>query len=142
MPAILTDPAIPAEDLRQRLYRGDLVILTKLCALDKFVEYMRAELTELFAPHDPEHVHEHIEPAEMAKILGVWKPRWIHDERSRELVHAIIAEAGFDPEYTHYDVPKPRTLVDAYCTGTAIRDFVSIKDESTSDEETVRTRRR
>ena len=70
---------------------------------------MRAELTELFAPHDPEHVHEHIEPAEMAKILGVWKPRWIHAERSRELVRAIIAEAGFDPEYTHYDVPKPRT---------------------------------
>ena len=109
MPAILTDPAIPAEDLRQRLYRGDLVILTKLRALGTFVEYMRAELTELFAPHDPEHVHEHIEPAEMAKILGVWKPRWIHAERSRELVRTIIAEAGFDPEYTHYDVPKPRT---------------------------------
>ena len=109
MPAILTDPVIPAEDLRLRLYRGDLIILTKLGALDKFVEYMRAELTELFAPHDPEHVHEHIEPAEMAKILGVWKPRWIHAERSRELVRAIIAEAGFDPEYTHYDVPKPRT---------------------------------
>jgi hypothetical protein len=109
VPAILTDPAISAEDLRRRLYRGDLVILTKLPALGKFVEYMRAELIELFAPHDPEHVHEHIEPAEMAKILGVWKPRWIHAERSRELVRAIIAEAGFDPEYTHYDVPKPRT---------------------------------
>ena len=58
---------------------------------------MRDELTELFAPYDPEHVHEHIEPAEMAKILGEWKPRWIHAERSRELVRAIIAEAGFDP---------------------------------------------
>jgi hypothetical protein len=109
VPAILTDPAIPAEDLRQRLYRGDLVILTKLRALDKFVDYMRAEFTELFAPHDPEHVHEHIEPAEMATILGIWKPRWIHAERTRELVRAIIAAAGFDPEYTHYDVPKPRT---------------------------------
>jgi hypothetical protein len=27
--------------------------------------------------------------------------------------------------------------VDAYCTGTAIRDFVSIRDESPFDEETV-----
>ena len=70
---------------------------------------MRDELTKLFAPHDPEHAHEHIEPAEMAKLLGEWKPRWIHAERSRELVRAIIAEAGFEPEYTHYDVPKPRT---------------------------------
>ncbi len=109
MPAILTDPAIPAEDLRQRLYSGDLVILTKLRALGEFVDYMRAELTELFAPHDPQHAHEHIEPAEMAKVLGAWKPRWIHAERSRKLVRAIIAEAGFEPGFTHYDVPKPRT---------------------------------
>jgi hypothetical protein len=109
MPAILTDPAIRAEELRQRLYSGDLVILTRLRALEEFVGYMRDELTGLFAPHDPEHVHEHIEPAEMAKILGEWKPRWIHAERSRKLVCEIIAEAGFDPEYTHYDVPKPRT---------------------------------
>ena len=109
MPSILTDPDIPAEELRQRLYRGDLVILTRLRALAEFVGYMRDELTELFAPHDPQHVHEHIEPTEMAQILSTWKPRWIHAERSRELVRAIIAEAGFDPEYTHYDVPKPRT---------------------------------
>jgi hypothetical protein len=109
MPSILTDPDIPAEELRQRLYAGDLVILTRLRALAEFVGYMRDELTELFAPHDPQHVHEHVEPTEMARILSTWKPRWIHAERSRELVRAIIAEAGFDPEHTHYDVPKPRT---------------------------------
>jgi hypothetical protein len=109
MPAILTDPAIPAQELRQRLYSGDLVILTRLRALQEFVDYMRDELTKLFAPYDPQHVHEHIEPTEMAKILGDWKPRWIHTERSRQLVRAIIAEAGFDPGHTYYDVPKPRT---------------------------------
>jgi hypothetical protein len=109
LPSILTDPQIPAEDLRQRLYSGDLIILTRLNALAEFVDYMRAELAALFAPHDPEHVHEHIDPAEMAKILGVWKPRWIHADRSRDLVRAIITEAGFAAEYTHYDVPKPRT---------------------------------
>jgi hypothetical protein len=109
MPSILTDPDIPAAELRQRLYTGDLVILTRLQSLAEFVDYVRAELTELFRPHDPEHVHEHIEPAEMAKILGAWKPRWIHAERSRELVRAIVEEAGFDPDHTHYDVPKPRT---------------------------------
>src|ERR1700729_2772907 len=103
MPAIPTDPALPAEELRQRLYSGDLVILTRLRALEEFVGYMRDELTALFAPYDPEHVHEHIEPAEMAKILGEWKPRWIHAKRSRELVRAIIAEAGFDPDHTYYD---------------------------------------
>ena len=109
MPALLTNPDIPAPDLRQRLYSGDLIILTRLRSLAEFVGYLRAELTELFAPHDPEHAHEHIDKAAMAKLLGDWKPRWIHAEQSREMVRAIIAEAGFEPEYTHYDVPKPRT---------------------------------
>jgi hypothetical protein len=109
MPAILTNPSLPPEELRSRLYAGDLVLLTRLQMLGEFVEYVRSELTDLFAPHDPLHAHEYIEPAEMAKILGVWKPQWIHADRSRELVKAIIEEAGFAPEYTHYDVPKPRT---------------------------------
>jgi hypothetical protein len=109
MPSVLTDPDIPPGDLRERLYRGDLIILTGLRSLSEFVNYMRDELTTLFAPYDPGHAHEYIAPGEMAKILGEWKPRWIHAERSRELVRAIIAEAGFDPGCTHYDVPKPRT---------------------------------
>jgi hypothetical protein len=109
MPALLTDPDIPAPELRQRLYRGDLVILTRLRALTEFVDYMRDELAALFAPHHPEHAHEHVDPQEMSELLREWKPRWIHAERSRELVRAIIAEAGFEPTFTYYDVPKPRT---------------------------------
>src|ERR1700691_1152698 len=106
---IVIDPAVPNDELRRLLYAGHLVVLTRLHALQDFVDYTRGELTELFAPHDPEHVHEHIEPAEMAKILSVWKPRFIHSERSGKLVRAVIAEAGFTPEQTHYDLPRPRT---------------------------------
>ena len=106
---IVIDPDVPGDQLREQLYSGNLVILTRLQALADFVEYTREELTELFKPHDPEFVHEHIEPAEMAKILGVWKPRFIHSERSKKLVRAIVEEAGFRPEETHYDLPKPRT---------------------------------
>jgi hypothetical protein len=106
---IVVDPDVSSDDLRQQLYAGNLVILTRLQALRDFVEYTRGELTELFRPHDPEHVHEHIDPSEMAKVLGAWKPGFIHCERSRKLVRAIIAEAGFPAEGTHYDLPKPRT---------------------------------
>ena len=106
---ILVDPSMPADDLRQQLYAGNLVILTHLEALSEFVEYTRDELTELFRPHDPEHVHEHIEPADMAKLLSTWKPRFIHSDRSKKLVRAVIEETGFPAEDTHYDLPKPRT---------------------------------
>jgi hypothetical protein len=106
---IAIDPNVSGGDLRRQLYLGTLVILTRLQALRDFVEYTREELTELFKPHDPEHVHEYIDPPEMAKILGVWKPRFIHSERSKKLVRGIIEEAGFSATETHYDLPKPRT---------------------------------
>src|ERR1700719_2214292 len=101
MTTVLIDPDLSGDELRQKLFTGNLVILTRLRALADFVEYTREELTELFRPHDPEHVHEHIDPPEMAKILGAWKPQFIHSERSRKLVRAVIAEAGFPAAGTH-----------------------------------------
>ena len=95
---ISVDPDVTGDELRQRLYAGNLVILTRLQSLRDFVDYTREELTELFKPHDPEHVHEHFDPPEMAKILGAWKPRFIHAEMSKKLVRAVIEEAGFPAE--------------------------------------------
>jgi hypothetical protein len=73
------------------------------------VEYTRDQLAELFKPYDPEQAHEYFDKAKMAEMLGSWKPRFIHDDRSKSLVCRIITEAGFPAKDTHYDVPKPRT---------------------------------
>jgi len=99
----------PAEQLRQTIYDGNLVVLTRLRAVGDFVEHTRQQLAELFGPHDPEHAHEHFDPQEMAKILGAWKPAFIHSDISKKLVCEIIREAGLAIESTHYDLPKPRT---------------------------------
>jgi hypothetical protein len=106
---IAIDANVSGGCLRRQLHSGSLVILTRLQALRDFVEYTREELTELFKPHDPEHVHEYIDPPEMAKILGVWKPRFIHSGKSKKLVRGVIEEAGFSATEKHYDLPKPRT---------------------------------
>ena len=107
--SVYIDLDVPADAMRQRLYDGNLVVLTRLHAVSDLVEYARQELTELFKPHDPEHAHEHFDPAEMARMLGVWKPHFIHSDTAKKLVREIIREAGFQAEHTHYDVPKPRT---------------------------------
>jgi hypothetical protein len=106
---VYVDPDLRDDALRQTLYDGNLIVLTRLRAVMELVGHTRDELTEVFRPHDPEHAHEHFGPAEMAKILSVWKPRFIHADRSKKLVCEIIQEAGLPAEYTHYDVPKPRT---------------------------------
>jgi hypothetical protein len=106
---VFIDPDLPADELRQALFTGNLIVLTKLQAVSDFVEYTREQLTQLFAPHDPEHAHEHFDKAEMARILGGWKPRYIHSDVSQKMVCEIITAAGFPAEHTHYDLPKPRT---------------------------------
>jgi hypothetical protein len=106
---IFVDLDVPPEELRQTIYRGNLVVLTRLKAVADFVDYVREQLGDVFSPHDPEHAHEFFDKVEMAALLGSWKPRFIHSERSTNLVCAIIEEAGFTPDGTHFDLPKPRT---------------------------------
>ncbi len=107
--SVLVDPDLRDDALREAIYAGKLIVLTRLQAVSDLVDYTRDQLIELFRPYDPEHAHEFIEPAEMAKLLGEWKPRWIHADRSKQLVRDIIAQAGLPAEFTHYDVPRPRT---------------------------------
>jgi hypothetical protein len=106
--SILIDPGISCDELRRKLYGGDIILLTRLRNAAIFASYARRELTALFRPHDPEHAHEHISPADMAAMLGEWKPRFIHAQKSRELVRAIITEAR-QAAGTYFNVPKPRT---------------------------------
>ena len=107
--SIFVDLDVPAGELRQVLYEGNLVVMTRLKAVSELVEYTRQQLTDLFEPYDPEHAHEYFDKAEMARMLGAWKPAFIHSQRSNDLVREIIREVGFRAEETHYDVPKPRT---------------------------------
>jgi len=107
--SVFVNPDEPAQLLRQRIYNGALVILTDMPSVREFVDYAREQLVDLFRPYDPERAHEHIDKVEMAKLLGTWKPRFIHAPRSRDLVCNIIEEAGFCAEGTHFDLPKPRT---------------------------------
>ena len=106
---VFIDPDASARGLREMLYAGNLVVLTRLQAVSDLVEHTRQQLTELFRPHDPEHAHEHFEPAEMARMLGAWKPAFIHSDAAKKLTRAIITEAGLPDQQTHYDVPRPRT---------------------------------
>ena len=51
---VFVDLDVSSDALRQTLYDGNLVILTRLSAVSEFVGYARDQLIELFKPHDPE----------------------------------------------------------------------------------------
>jgi hypothetical protein len=107
--AVYVDPDFTADELRNELFGGHHVVLTRLDAVSAFVAHAREELATLFAPHDPEHAHEHYSPTELARLLGSWKPRFIHHQKSKDLVRAVVEQAGFLTALTHFDLPKPRT---------------------------------
>src|SRR5271166_5869093 len=73
---VLIDPDLKDDELRQAMYDGKLIVLTRLQAVRDLVDYTRDQLVELFGGYDPEHVHEHIDPAEMAELLGAWQLRF------------------------------------------------------------------
>ena len=106
---VYIDPDFAPDELRREIFAGSLIVLTRLPAVAELVAHTRAELVQLFAPHEPEHVHESLSPAELAAVLGAWKPAFIHSAEAQRLVTSIITEAGLPLEQTHYDVPKPRT---------------------------------
>lgn len=107
--ALFINPERSSNHLRQMLYEGHLVVLTRLQSVDDLVTHTRDQLADLFRPHHPQDAHEHFDKAEMARMLEIWKPRFIHSETSKALVCRIIREAGLPGESTYYDLPKPRT---------------------------------
>ena len=108
MSSFLIDPLTDRESVLGSLYQGDLVVFTKIPAVSDYVAFTKEQLCELFKPHDPEQAHDHFAPEEMAVMLGKWKPKFIHDERSKDFVRKIVGSV-FPPEEVHFDVPKPRT---------------------------------
>ena len=109
MTPIHIDPGFGPDELRSSIFRGELSIFTRLPSVARFVDFARYELAAVFAPHDPEHAHEFYSDEEIASLLGAWKPKFIHHDRSRQFVRAILVEAGLPPSETYFDVPKPRT---------------------------------
>jgi len=107
--AVHVDLQASPEMLRQRLYDGHLLVMTKLPSVAKFVDHARQQLIELFAPHDPLTISTVYSPDELADMLIEFKPRWIHDPRSMTHVRAIARALGCEPAKIHADVPKLRT---------------------------------
>lgn len=121
MANIHVDPDLSEADRRRRLYSGDVIVYTNVPEVRAFAEFTRSMVTELFAPHDPITIHEHLRPEELADLLIEFKPRWIHHPQSKAHVRAIVEALGGKADEIHADVPKLRTAfpVGGLSTGIA-----------------------
>lgn len=106
---IYTDFKIEEAKRREELYAGSVFLYSPSPAALKFCEFARELIEEAFAPHNPLTVHKTLEVERTVEILAELKPRFIHHPKSKELIQELLAERGFDPEKTYFDVPRLRT---------------------------------
>jgi hypothetical protein len=106
---VFIDADMPDDERRARLYAGDIFLFTPTPAAKELVALGRRMLEEAFAPIDPRAIHQHKTPEEVAAILAVLKPAFIHHPDCKRLLPEVLAERGVDLAKTYFDVPRMRS---------------------------------
>ena len=120
MTGVLFDP--PADDVawRDKIYGGDIIILSPTREMRALVEHTRAMVEEAFAPVDPERAHEALPVERTVEILTKLKPGYIHHPHTKELIQRALAAFGCLPEKTYQDVPRLRCAFPSHYLTTGI----------------------
>ena len=109
MGSVYFNSQIGDEERRNRLYAGDIFIMSATDRTRALIALARRMLEEAFAPHDPRTIHEHKTPDEVAAILGDLKPRFIHNPFCKKIIPQIMQEHGVDIDKLYFDVPRMRS---------------------------------
>ncbi len=120
MSAVYFDSQLSDGDRRQRLYAGDVFIFSATSASQALIDLARRLLEEAFAPLDPRTVHRHKTPEEVAGILSVLKPKFIHHPACKEIIPALMREHGVDLDRLYFDVPRLRSAYPSHFLSSGI----------------------
>ena len=109
MNALYIDAPLSEEKKRELLYRGQLLVYSPTPSSLALVDFARKMIEAAFHPHEPETAQYHLPVEKYAAILAEWKPKFIHAPESKKCIQGMLAELGFSPEKTYFDVPRMRS---------------------------------
>jgi hypothetical protein len=110
MVAVFLDAAMDDDTRRQHLYRGDLFLYTPRPATLALVEHARGMIEGAFGGKDPRTAQYEMSVEEFVDVCAPLKPAFIHHQRTKELIQAMLVELGCDAEQTYFDVPRLRSM--------------------------------
>lgn len=121
MSTVFLDSDLKDSHRRELLYEGGLFVYSSTSASRDFCDFAREMICEAFEDDDPETAQDRLEVDRYIEILSELKPRFIHHQKSKEYVRAILADIGCDLDETYFDVPRMRssTSDDYLTTGIA-----------------------
>lgn len=117
MYTVYVDPQMTDDERRERLYDGDIFVLSPTSETLAYVDFTREMVAEAFGDLDPETAQHEMPVEEYAALLADLKPRFIHHPESKRHLTAILTALGCDNEQVYFDVPRLRTSTsDDYLT--------------------------
>lgn len=120
MGSVYIDASLSDDARRNRLYAGDIFILSASDGTRALIELAQRMLSEAFAPHDPRTIHVKKTPEEVAAILGKLKPKFIHHPECKRIIPQIMREHGVDLEQLYFDVPRLRSAYPSHFLSAGI----------------------
>ncbi len=103
------DPA-PDEVRRERLYAGQLSVFSPRPSSRALCDHAREMIQAAFGSIDPRRAQYEMSVEEYVEICAPLKPKFIHNDRTKELVRAVIEDFGCDLEDVYQDVPRLRMV--------------------------------
>jgi hypothetical protein len=120
MASVYIDPELSDDARRERLYAGDIIILSATPGTRALVSLARGMLEDAFAPHDPRTVHNHRTPDKVAAVLATLKPEFIHHPQCKKIISLIMSESGVDLDKLYFDVPRLRSAYPSHFLSSGI----------------------
>jgi hypothetical protein len=106
------------DDLRrQRLYQGQLFVLSPRPSTIALIEHAREMIEDAFGGIDPQLAQYEMPVERYVEICAPLKPAFIHNDKTKSLLKAVVEDFGCDLEQTYIDVPRLRMVTsDGYLT--------------------------
>jgi hypothetical protein len=120
MASVHINAKIDDDRRRQGLFDGDIFILRPTPGTEAMIALARGMLEEAFAPHDPRTIHKHKTAEEVAAILSVLKPKFIHHPECKVLIRQVMRENGVDLDKLYFDVPRLRSAYPSHFLSAGI----------------------
>ena len=106
---IFIDSNVGDNERRKELFQGSIFFHAVHPSTLKLRDLARELVEQTFAPLDPCKIQEASSAEQVAEILAVLKPKFIHHPKAKEYIQGMLVELGCDLKKTYFDVPRLRT---------------------------------
>jgi hypothetical protein len=110
MNTVYIDHKVDDEGRRQRLYAGQLFVISPRPSTIALCEFAKSMIKEAFGSIDPLDAQYHMPVEQYVAIVTPLKPKFIHHPETKKLLRELVADCGCNLDETYLDVPRLRMV--------------------------------